>query len=175
MKMFQRYRVMLTLLLSGCGAWQAASDSTSNAYDTMFHNRGKTVNVDLSASDKLNQDSAGRSRSVAVRVYQLQDRKRFDEASYADLVSKDMEILAPDVQASMAAVVNPGGAISFSQPMERDTKYVAIAAFYPSADKAGTWRQVIKVNTLSADEPLMLVLTDKSLAVSSQASKLRKS
>nr|WP_306805649.1 type VI secretion system lipoprotein TssJ [Caballeronia sp. BR00000012568055] len=165
MKMFKRYSAILTLLLCGCGAWQAASDSTSNAYDTMFHNRGKTINIDLSASDTLNQDSAGRSRSVAVRVYQLKDRKRFDDASYADLVAKDTTVLASDVQSSMAAVVNPGGAISVSQPMMRDTKFVAVAAFYPGADKAGSWKQVIKSKTLSKDEPLKLLLADKTLSL----------
>jgi type VI secretion system protein VasD len=165
MTMFKRYSAILTLLLCGCGVWQAASDSTSNAYDTVLHNRGKTINVDLSADTTLNQDSAGRSRSVAVRVYQLKDRKRFDDASYADLVAKDTTILAPDVQASMAAVVNPGGAISVSQPMMRDTKFVAVAALYANAEKAGTWKQVIRSKTLSNDEPMKLVLADKTISL----------
>jgi type VI secretion system protein VasD len=163
MKMFRRSGVILTLLLGGCGAWQAASDTTSNAYDSMFHNRGKTINVDVSADPVLNQDSAGRSRSVAVRVYQLKDRKRFDEASYGDLVAKDTTVLAPDMQASMAGVINPGGAASFSQPMQQDTKYVAIAAFYRNAQQTGLWKRVIKSQALSADKPLRLTLANTTL------------
>ncbi|WP_232471144.1 type VI secretion system lipoprotein TssJ [Caballeronia hypogeia] len=155
----------LTVLLSGCGVWQAASDSTVDAYDTVFHNRGKSVNVDLSAIPNLNPDDAGHPRSVAVRVYQLKDRKRFDAASFNDLLTKDDVVLEADVQARMAAVVNPGGSASMSQPMERDTKVIAIAAFYPSADKTESWKQVVAVKKLPADVPLELSLAERALSV----------
>jgi type VI secretion system protein VasD len=167
--MLKRYSVILTILLSACGAWQAASDSTSNAYDTMFHNRGKTVNVDLNASAGLNQDSAGHSRPVAVRVYQLKERQRFDEASYADLVSKDTTVLASDVQASVAVVVNPGGAASVSQPMLKDTKYVAIAAFYQNFENAGSWKYVVPQKDMPTDTPLKLTLADRTVGIVTSA------
>ncbi|SAK88164.1 Type VI secretion lipoprotein [Caballeronia catudaia] len=172
--MLIRYSAVLALLLSGCGAWQAVSDSTSNAYDTVFHNRGRTVNVDLGANAGLNRDSAGRSNSVAVRVYQLKDRKRFDGASYGDLIVKDAPVLNEDLQASMAVVVNPGGAANLSQPMMKDTKYVAIAAFFQNPDKTGTWKQVIKSESLSADEPLKLALVDKALSITDDTKARRK-
>ncbi|SAK80997.1 Type VI secretion lipoprotein [Caballeronia catudaia] len=136
--MFKRYSAILTLLLSGCGAWQAVSDTSVVAYDAVFHRRVEEVNVDLSARAELNPDSAGRSTSVAVRVYQLKDRKRFDAASYGELIVKDTPVLSEDLQASMAAVVNPGGAASLSQPMVKGTEYIAIAAFYQNPDKTGT-------------------------------------
>lgn len=157
--------VALTLLLSGCGVWQAASNTTATAYDTVFHNLGKTVDVDLSADANVNPDSAGHPRSVAVRVYQLKDRKRFDETSHADLVSNDTTVLEPDLQSSMAVVVNPGGAASVSQPMKKDTKFIAIAAIFQTADKPATWKQIVPVKKLPANAPLKLTLTNTTLDV----------
>lgn len=157
---------LMTLSLSACGAWQAASDSTVAAYDTAFHNRGKRVNVDLTARADLNQDDAGRPRSVAVRVYQLKDRTRFDGASYNDLLDKDGALLAPDVLSNVATVVNPGASASVSEPMRRDTKFVAIAAFYQNADKTGSWKQVVPAKKLPDGAPLKLTLAKGTLDVS---------
>lgn len=160
--MLKRSSAMLALLLSGCGVWQAASDKTAAVYDTVFHNLGKTVNVDLTAGENLNQDDAGRSTAVAVRVYQLKERKRFDAASFGELANQDTTVLGPDLLASTAAVVNPGGSASLSQPMIKGTEYVATAVFYQNVDKAGTWKQVVVANKLPFDAPLKLVLGDKS-------------
>lgn len=165
MKIFKRYGaacVVLTLSMSACGVWQGVSDTSVAAYDTMFHNRGKTVDIDLTAHASLNQDDAGHPTAVAVRVYQLKDRKRFDDATYSDLLSKDERVLAQDLQSRMATVVNPGGSASVSQPIERDSKFVAIAAFYRDAEKAGAWKQVVAVKKLPDNAPLKLTLADRT-------------
>jgi type VI secretion system protein VasD len=60
-----------SLLLSGCGAWQSVSDTTSSAYHAVFFKQIKVFNVDLTARASVNPDEAQRSTSVAVRVYQL--------------------------------------------------------------------------------------------------------
>jgi type VI secretion system protein VasD len=81
--------IAASVLMSACGAWQAASDSTANAYHSLFFRQVKVLNVDLTTRASLNPDEAMRPTSVAVRVYQLKDRKRFDEASYDDLLKND--------------------------------------------------------------------------------------
>jgi type VI secretion system protein VasD len=65
--------------------------------------------------------------------------------------------------AHVGTVVNPGAAASVSQPMQPDTEYVAIVAFYrdPGSDEA--WRRVFPRKALSADEPLKLELIDREL------------
>ena len=118
-----------SLLLSACGAWQSVSNTSSSAYHAVFFKQVKVLNVDLTARASLNPDEAQRSTSVAVRVYQLKDRKLFDSASYDDLLKHDKTVLAQDLQASIATVVNPGGSASMSQPMQADTEYVAVVAF----------------------------------------------
>ncbi|VWB60629.1 type VI secretion system lipoprotein TssJ [Burkholderia metallica] len=151
------------LLLSGCGAWQSVSDASSNAYRAVFFKQVKVLDVDLTARAALNPDDAGRPTSVAVRVYQLKDRKLFDAASYEDLLKNDRAVLAQDLQADMSAVVNPGASSSLSQPMQRETAYVAIVALYRAPGAAGDWRRVIEKKKLDPDKPLRLDLTSSRL------------
>ncbi|CAB3723651.1 hypothetical protein LMG22037_04983 [Paraburkholderia phenoliruptrix] len=160
-----------SLLLSACGAWQAVSDGTSSAYQAVFYKQVKTLNVDLTARASLNPDDADRSTSVAVRVYQLKDRKLFDAASYDDLLKNDKTVLAQDLQASLATVVNPGAAASLSQPIQPDTQYIAIVAFYRDPGAGTEWRRVIAKKTLSADAPLKLELANRDLVASNDGSK----
>ena len=162
--------VALTSLLSACGAWQAVSDTTSSAYHAVFYKQIKVLNVDLSAREALNPDDAGRATSVAVRVYQLKDRKRFDGASYDDLLRNDRTVLAQDLQDSKAAVLNPGASASVSQPMNADTKYVAIVAFYRNPGSGDGWKYVIAKNRLDADKPLKLELVDQLVLAGGESS-----
>jgi len=158
-----RFAISTVFLLSACGAWQAVSDASSNAYRTAFFKQVKVLDVDLSARDALNPDDAGRATSVAVRVYQLKDRRMLDGASYEDLLKNDRTVLAQDLQESMSSVLNPGASASLSQPMQADTKYVAIVAFYRNPGNGDGWKYVIEKKKLDADKPLRLELVDQFL------------
>nr|WP_057924113.1 type VI secretion system lipoprotein TssJ [Burkholderia ambifaria] len=155
--------VAAALLLSGCGVWQSVSDASSNAYRAVFFKQVKVLNVDLTARAALNPDEAGRPTSVAVRVYQLKDRTAFDQASYGDLLKNDRAVLAPAWQADTSTVVNPGASASLSQPMQRDTNYVAIVAFYRNPGESGGWKRVVEKKKLDADKPLTLELSTNAL------------
>ncbi|WP_233834751.1 type VI secretion system lipoprotein TssJ [Paraburkholderia sp. ZP32-5] len=157
------------VLLSACGAWQTVSDTSSNAYHAVFFKQIKVLDVDLSARDALNPDDAGRATSVAVRVYQLKDRKMFDGASYEDLLKNDRTVLAQDLQASMASVLNPGASASLSQPMQAETKYVAVVAFYRNPGNGDGWKYVIEKKKLDADKPLRISLMDQLLLAQGSA------
>ncbi|HKT95145.1 MAG TPA: type VI secretion system lipoprotein TssJ [Paraburkholderia sp.] len=150
-------------LLSGCGAWQAVSDTTSHAFHAVFYKQVKVLNVDLAAREALNPDDSGRATSVAVRVYQLKDRKIFDGASYGDLLKSDRTVLAQDLQDSMAVALNPGASASLTQAMKSDTQYVAIVAFYRNPGSGNGWKYVIGKSKLDPDKPLKLELVNQLL------------
>ncbi|CAB3749507.1 type VI secretion system lipoprotein TssJ [Paraburkholderia humisilvae] len=159
------------LLLSGCGAWQAVSDTSSNAYRAVFFKQVKTLNVDLTARASLNPDSAGRPTSVAIRIYQLKDRQQFDGASYADLLKNDRAVLAQDLQAaSVSTVLNPGASASLAQPLQADTRFIAVVAFYREPGSDDGWKRVIERKQLDADKPLKVQLVDQSLLAAGSAS-----
>ena len=159
------------LLLSGCGAWQSVSDASTNAYRAVFFKQVKVLDIDLIARAALNPDDAGRPTSVAVRVYQLKDRKMVDAASYDDLLKNDRTILAQDLQGGMSAVVNPGASSSLSQPMQRETEYVAIVALYRAPGAAENWKRVIEKKKLDPDKPLRVRLTATGLQMAGDAPK----
>jgi type VI secretion system protein VasD len=162
-----------SLLLSACGAWQAVSDTSSSAYHAVFFKQVKVLDVDLTARASINPDEANRPCSVSVRVYQLKDRKLFDAASYDDLLKNDKTVLAQDLQANIATVVNPGASASLSQPMQPDTEYVAIVAFYRDPDSGGAWRRVIAKKKLSADAPLKIELVGRELVSATDLARTR--
>src|SRR5471032_7722 len=122
--------VVASMSLCACGAWQGVSDTSSSAYQAVFHKQVKILNVDLNARASLNPDEANRPVSVAVRVYQLKDRKSFDAASYNDLLKNERAVLSADLQDTAGVVVNPGSAASLSQPMRPDTEFIAIVGFF---------------------------------------------
>ncbi|WP_241302364.1 type VI secretion system lipoprotein TssJ [Burkholderia stabilis] len=160
--------IAAALLLSGCGAWQSVSDASSNAYRAVFFKQVKVLNVDLTARVALNPDEAGRATSVAVRVYQLKDRRVFDEATYEDLLKNDRAVLAQDQRAVMSTVVRPGASSSLSQPMERETKYVAIVALYRVPGASGDWKRVIEKKKLDPNKPLRMDLSLNGLQVAGE-------
>lgn len=163
--------VAAAVLLSGCGAWQSVSDASSNAYRAVFFKQVKVLNVDLTARAALNPDDVGRATSVAVRVYQLKDRKMFDEATYEDLLKNDRTVLAQDLQADISTVVNPGASSSLSQPMHRETKYVAIIALYRVPGASGDWKRVIEKKKLDPDKPLRMDLSLNGLQMAGEVAK----
>lgn len=166
--------VACATLLSACGAWQSISDTSASAYRAVFYKQVKTVDVDLTARASLNPDDAGRATSVAVRVLQLKDRKLFDGASYDDLLKNDRTVLAQDLQAaSLSAVLNPGASASLSQPLQPETKFVAVVAFYREPGGDGAWKRVIDRNQLDPDKPLKLELVDQSLLVAGDEARSR--
>jgi type VI secretion system protein VasD len=155
--------VAASLILSACGAWQGVSDTSVGAYQAVFHKQVKVLNVDLNARASLNPDEGNRPVSVAVRVYQLKDRKSFDGASYNDLLKNERAILSTDLQDTTGAVVNPGSAVSLSQPVRPDTEYIAIVAFFRNPKDDSDWRRVVPKKSLSATDPLKFDLVNQEL------------
>ncbi|WP_069267168.1 type VI secretion system lipoprotein TssJ [Paraburkholderia nodosa] len=130
-------------------------------------------NVDLSARSSLNSTSGNQPFSVAVRIYQLKDRKGFDAASYDDLLNDDRSVLAQDLQDMASVVVAPGGAVNVTQPMKPDAEYVAVVAFFRDATASTSWRRVFAKKKLSADDPLKLELVGNDLVAAGDTQKAR--
>lgn len=156
--------VMLPVLLTACGAWQGISDTTSDAWHSVFSDHIRVLKVDLTAVDAVNPDETGRASPVTVRVYQLRARRLFDDASRADLLTDDRVVLAPDLLAQTSAGLNPGASVSLSQPMRDDTRYVAVVALYRDP-AAGGWKRIVERKKLQADRPLKLTLAGDALVL----------
>jgi type VI secretion system VasD/TssJ family lipoprotein len=106
--------------------------------------------------------------SVAVRIYQLKDRKSFDGASYDDLLKNERAVLSADLQDTAGVVVNPGSAASLSQPLRADTEYIAIVGFFRSPKDDRDWRRVVPTKSLSASSPLRFDLIGQELVAANE-------
>ncbi len=163
MRVITLFIVAASLLLSGCGAWQAVSDTTVNVTKAVFSKQVKVVHIDFNAHKALNLDDQQRPLTVVVRVYQLRDRKAFDAASYEMLLQQDRVVLAQDLLDMQGAVVRPDGAVSLSQPMREDTRFIAVVAFFRDVPVDADWRRVVARDSLSADQPLRYELLGNQL------------
>ncbi|WP_407947129.1 type VI secretion lipoprotein TssJ [Paraburkholderia sacchari] len=65
----------------------------------------------------------------------------------------------------MAAVLNPGASASFTEPMQKNTQYVAAIALYRAPGTDGAWKRVIGKKKLDPKKPLKLELVANQLRI----------
>lgn len=151
---------LLAFSLTGCGVMQGVADGTKSAYTAVFYKKIKVLHLDFTAREALNTDSReshSLSEPVVVRVYQLKDRKTFDNTVYQQLLKEGDTILKADLLASRDLVVKPGGDASLDMPMEEEAKFVAVAGLFRDPDRVNnTWKQVLRREDLLPDKPRIL-------------------
>lgn len=127
-----------------------------------------TLNFEMASAEKLNTDRWGDSYSVTMRVYQLSDTSRFEEASYEALWKSDDATLGASLINKREFIVEPKRDEAFALERAPGAKFVAVAAFYRSHGD-NNWRAVKKINyDLPADTNLTLELTDKNVELGYQ-------
>ncbi|WP_317179294.1 type VI secretion system lipoprotein TssJ [Lelliottia amnigena] len=160
---------LLALSLTGCGITQGISDGTKSAYTAIFNKKIKVLHLDFTAREALNTDareSNSLSESVAVRVYQLKDRKTFDKTVYQQLLKDGDTVLKADLLASRDVVVKPSGDANLNMPMEEDAQFVAVVGLFRHPDMVNnTWKQVIQRDDLDPDKPRILEAGDNHLTL----------
>lgn len=148
---------LLALSLTGCGLTQSVSDGTKSAFTSVFYKKIKTLHLDFTAREALNTDareSNSLSEPVVVRVYQLKDRKVFDQMVYQQLLKEGDTLLKADLLANRDVVVKPGGDASLDMPMAVDAKFVAVVGLFRHPEMANnTWKRVLEREELDPDKP----------------------
>ena len=153
--------VVICLLLSGCGAWQKVRDTTVSTTKQIFFEQVTTLKLDLKARESINSDEKGQPLSVVVRVYQLQDKKLFEEADYDSLLEEDKILLKQDLLEIKQYVIRPNEIISINEPLNEKTKFIGIAAFYHTpANQEKSWMLTIDKKQLSNKTSLPVDLID---------------
>lgn len=142
-----------TLLLAGCGLTQTITDGTVSVTKAIFYKQVKTLHLDLRAREAINSNARGESLSTVVRIYQLRDRKTFDETDYPSLFASDSQAIASDLLAQKDVRLTPGGAVSVDMPMEKEAEYVAVAGMFITPDETrNSWRVVLALDDLDPDK-----------------------
>jgi type VI secretion system protein VasD len=94
------------------------------------------LNIQLQASDELNQDRQGASYAVLVRFYQLSDPSLFEKADVTALFRQDDDLLGLTLAGKSELMVSPGIATELNIPKIPESKYLGVVAFYRSANGA---------------------------------------
>ncbi|MDX6041236.1 type VI secretion system lipoprotein TssJ [Scandinavium lactucae] len=151
---------LLAFSLTGCGVTQGVADGTKSVYTAVFYKSIKVLHLDFTAREALNTDareSNSLSEPVVVRIYQLKDRKAFDQTVYQQLLKDGDTILKADLLATRDVVVKPGGDANLDMPMEESAQFVAVVGLFRHPDMVNsTWKQVLKRNDLDPDKPRIL-------------------
>lgn len=154
--------VMAAALLSGCGMWQSAKETTVDATRAVFTRKVKQMNLVIESRAALNPNERGQSLPVVVRVYQLKDTKAFEKASYSRLLDDDRELLKVDLAGSMEAVLGPGATVKLSAPMADEVQAVGVVGFFRDQDGA-TWQLVIPKSQWKKTDPVKLIVTGNQI------------
>ncbi|QIU89827.1 type VI secretion system lipoprotein TssJ [Yokenella regensburgei] len=156
--------VMAAILLSGCGLTQTVSDGTVSMTKSIFYKQVKTLHLDIRARDGVNSNAGGTALSTVVRIYQLKDRKAFDDTDYLSLFASDSAAVKSDLVAEKSVRVRPGESLTVDMPMEKSAQYVAVAAMFLSPDqKNNSWRVVLSRDDLDPDDARHIELNQQTL------------
>jgi type VI secretion system protein VasD len=143
----------LTLLLAGCGLTQKVTDGTVAVTKSIFYKQIKIVHLDIQAREAVNSNAGGVALSTIVRIYQLKDRKTFDNTDYPSLFADDSQAIKADLVAEKDVRLQPGGSVLIDMPMEENAQFVAIAGMFMSPDQVNnTWRIVLTRDDLDPDK-----------------------
>lgn len=98
----------------------------------------------VNAESNQNPDPTGRGTPVAVRLYQLADTGRFDQADVFALLTHEQETLGSDLLGSEEFVVRPGTNQTIARTLANGTRFVGIAVLFRDLEHAD-WRATAPV------------------------------
>jgi type VI secretion system protein VasD len=115
------------------------------------------LKVSLTAGDQANLDERGNPLPVQVRVYQLQDKTAFLQASFNELWQQDTEVLGDNLLDKKEVSVAPNGSVSVDMKRNKDCHYIGVVAIFrhPEGDN---WRALAQVPAGSSFLQLMMTV-----------------
>ena len=150
--------------LAGCGLTQTVSDGTVAMTKSIFYKQVKTLHLDISARDAINNNASGAPLSTVVRIYQLKERNVFDDTDYPSLFAQDSQAINADLVAEKDIRIRPGSAVSVDVPMAEKAQYVAVAGMFLSPDiTQNTWRIVLSRDDLDPDKARHIELNNQGM------------
>lgn len=129
----------------------------------------KKWRIVMMPTSTLNQDDAGASLPVLVRVYQLRAKEKFQQATFKTLWKNDKEALGGDLLERKELTVHPGTETELDVDLEvkRGATFFGIMAVFRQPNVEG-WKQVMLAQS-SALNPftpkVKLVLNNNTIKV----------
>ena len=117
----------------------------SSACSTLSPNSRLTkLDLELSASERLNPDLDGRPSPIVLRLLELKTPVAFENADFFALYERAKETLAPDLVASEELELRPGEKRELKLATQDGSRYVGVLAAYRDLPES-QWRYVVKL------------------------------
>ncbi|MCK4608334.1 MAG: type VI secretion system lipoprotein TssJ, partial [Gammaproteobacteria bacterium] len=124
------------------------------------------IDVNINAAANLNQDQAGKSLPIQVKIYQLRDKNAFQQATFRQLWQDDQAVLNKDILDKQQLTVKPNSKKTTVLKRNKDCRYVGVIAIFrrPQAD---AWRAlyIIPDNLSIVDLDVEIYLQNNKLTV----------
>lgn len=148
-------RFLTFLMIMVCGLLASCGSSKMN------------YGISLDASNRCNLSEMGQAVPVTVRIYTLQDRNRFEQATFQELWKTDYEYLGKDLLHRKEMTLRPSSRepIVLNVDPEANEKFIGIMLLFREY-KDGIWRRVIpieKPGMLSFGTPEFILKCDNNI------------
>lgn len=148
-----RYLGVLIMLLglTACGISDRVGKRVDDTWagDMLFSSDEKVV-LTVDGGNQLNPNTTGMPLSVVTKVYQLTSLDRFNTASADSLLDHQEQALGNTVLDTRELVVLPGIGQVNRWPLAKETRYIAVAAFFRD-DSAGRWKIAFNADAFRKD------------------------
>jgi len=102
------------------------------------------VDVTIKANSDINPNPAGTPVSVAVRLYSLNARGRFEAADVFSLMQREAQTLGTESTGFEEVVVRPGETRKVTLMPKPGVRFIGVAVLFRDIDRA-QWRQVAAI------------------------------
>jgi type VI secretion system protein VasD len=135
--------VLSALLLNGCGS-EPVKEEPKPPPETK-------IQVNIVVSDKVNPDINNRASPIVVRLYELKNIGKFEEADFYKIFEDYEGALGSDLVASEKFHFKPGDTKTLGHTVSPDTKYIAVTASFRDFNQS-VWRDSIAIEANKTTE-----------------------
>ncbi len=154
----------ITLMLGGC-----SSEPPKEEPKQPTEQQETKIQVNISVSSLVNPDINGRPSPIVVRLYELKNIGKFEEANFYKLFEDHEASLGSDLLASEKFHFKPGDTKTLGHTVAPDTKYIAVTAAFRDFNQA-VWRDSIAIESAKTSE-LSVVLDNLTVSIKKKQSK----
>jgi type VI secretion system protein VasD len=161
MQIITLFIVLNTLLLGGCGS-DPVKEEPKPPPETK-------IEVSITVSDKVNPDINNRASPIVMRLYELKNIGKFEEADFFKLFEDYEGALGGDLVASEKFHFKPGDIKTLGHTVSPDTKYIAVTASFRDFNQS-VWRDSIAIEANKTNE-LEVVMERLALTIKKKQTK----
>lgn len=162
------------LILAGCSSSKKDVQQASVNEPKKAHNI-KELYLQLNADKELNLDQDKQPLSVMTRIYQLKDNRAFLQSNYKDLLNEKNEDFKQNTLDKYDIILKPNEKILLHRPLEKDTIYLAIVAFFRKPDlQKNDWKIIIRRDSLFKKKPRIIKVSSNKLSLELTKKELKK-